>query len=204
MLQREGLIEGEANRMVRVASFSIQDLEELYALRITTEALAIRLTVPAMTAGDVAFLKECLDQMDRHATGRDVDAWESHHRAFHQRLVRGAGARPLRLIAELSDHAERYRRLYIAGDPRAFSVGAAEHVAIVDACRDGDAQEASERLARHLSRTALTVFMRDWPEHEPATVRAALRTVIGAVASSSPSTPAAAEHPEEERAHVRR
>src|ERR1700680_4698252 len=38
VLQREGLVEGEANRMVRVTPFSIQDIEQLYAVRIANEA----------------------------------------------------------------------------------------------------------------------------------------------------------------------
>jgi DNA-binding GntR family transcriptional regulator len=178
MLQREGLIEAEANRMVRVASFSVEDLEELYALRIVNEALGIRLTVPVMTAEDDAFLKESLRRMERLAAARDFPVWEEHHRAFHRRLVRAAGARPLRLLAELSDHSERYRRLYVDQDPRAWSVGAAEHVSIVEACSARDVGAAGERLARHLSRTALTVLMHAAPEHEPACVRSALRSVL--------------------------
>jgi DNA-binding GntR family transcriptional regulator len=178
MLQREGLVEAEANRMVRVAAFSIEDLEELYALRIVNEALAIRLTVPTMTAADDAFLQDALAAMERHARERDFDGWEHHHGAFHRRLVRSAGARPLRLLAELADHSERYRRLYAEQDPRAWSVGAAEHEGIVEACRARDRAQAAERLARHLSRTALTVLTHVAPEHEPATVRSALRAVI--------------------------
>jgi DNA-binding GntR family transcriptional regulator len=131
-----------------------------------------------MTADDDAFLEESLGQMESLAVEHDFAGWEEHHRAFHQRLVRAAGARPRRLLAELSDHSERYRRPYIDQDPRAWSVGAAEHVSIVEACRDRDVRAAGERLARHLSRTALTVLMYAAPEHEPALVRSALRSVL--------------------------
>jgi DNA-binding GntR family transcriptional regulator len=178
MLQREGLVEGEANRRVRVAPFSLADLEELYALRIVNEALGIRLTVPSMTEEDDEFLADSLRRMAHYANERDVDVWEQHHREFHRRLVRLAGPRPLRLLSELSDHSERYRRLYIASEPRAWTVGAAEHEAIVEACQEREAASAAERLARHLSRTALSVLMLVAPEHEPARVRAALRSVI--------------------------
>lgn len=88
MLQREGLVTAEANRMVRVAQFSIQDVEELYAVRIANEALGIRLTVPVMSADDHASLKQALSQMSQFAAHGDVDAWEQHHRAFHTQLVR--------------------------------------------------------------------------------------------------------------------
>jgi DNA-binding GntR family transcriptional regulator len=179
MLQREGLIEAEANRRVRVAEFSVEDLEQLYAMRITNEALGIRLTIPQMDAGDDRFLDESLRQMDRHANAREIEIWEKHHRAFHQRLVSHAGQRLRRTLAELSDHSERYRRLYIEAEPRAWSMAASEHESIVEACRLRDPAEAASRLARHLARTALTVLMIVVPEHEPATVRAALGGVVG-------------------------
>jgi DNA-binding GntR family transcriptional regulator len=180
ILQREGLVEGEANRMVRVAPLSIDDIEELYAVRIAIGTLGVQLTVPVMTAEDDEFLDECLSQMARHAKAGDVDSWEHHHIAFHARLVRGGGRRLARLLSELSDHAERYRRLYINSEPRAMSVGAVEHEAIVAACHGRDALLAAMELARHLSRTALTALMHIAPEHEPAMVRSALRAVIGA------------------------
>lgn len=179
MLQREGLLEGKANRMVRVTPFSIADIEELYAVRISNEALAVRVTAPGMTPADDALLDESLREMARCVELRDIAAWELHHRAFHAYLVRGAGRRLRRLLAELSDHAERYRRLYIAHEPRAMSVGAAEHEAIVSACRERDGALAAAELARHLSRTALTVLMQIAPEHEPAMIRATLRSVLG-------------------------
>ncbi len=185
MLQREGLVEGEANRRVRVASFSVGDLEQLYALRIVNEALAVRVTVPALTSEDDGFLDESLERMARSANERNVDEWEVYHRAFHRQLVHRAGERLRRLLSELSDHSERYRRLYIEHEPRAWSMGAAEHEAIVEACHARDPSAASVSLARHLSRTALTVLMYVAPDHEPAVVRGALRAVAGSDGPSS-------------------
>src|SRR5947208_4488476 len=45
MLQREGLIDSEPNRRVRIAALSVTDLEQLYALRVMVEALAVQLSV---------------------------------------------------------------------------------------------------------------------------------------------------------------
>jgi DNA-binding GntR family transcriptional regulator len=178
MLQRDGLVSGEANRMVRVATFSIKDVEELYAVRIANEALAIRLTVPEMTEADDDFLKDSLVHLATLAEAGDVDGWELKHRAFHAHLVYGGGKRLSALLTELYDHAERYRRLYITGEPRAMSIGTSEHEAIVDACRSRDAPRAAAELARHLSRTALMALMQIAPEHEPAMVRKTLRAVV--------------------------
>ena len=79
------------------------------------------------------------------------------------------------MTEQFFEHSERYRRTYITGDPRAWSQGAAEHREIVDACRQGDARLAAGLLARHLSRTALSVLLSMAPEHDPVLVRTAVR-----------------------------
>lgn len=178
MLQRDGLMAGEANKSMRIAEFSIDDVEELYTVRIVNEALGIRLTVPTLTAADDTFLGECLERMTALAERGDVDAWEHVHRAFHTHLVHRGGRRLQAHLSELYDHAERYRRLYITSEPRAMSIGAHEHELIVAACRCREAGAAAGELARHLSRTALMALMQIAPEHEPAKVRGALRAVL--------------------------
>src|SRR5262249_50515953 len=96
MLQREGLIDSEPNRRVRVAQLSVADAEQLYAARVMVEALAVRLTVPAYTASDLAELKATLAQMAK-LSGRDIDVWEAVHQRYHRLLRKYAGERITRL-----------------------------------------------------------------------------------------------------------
>ena len=183
LLEREGLVEAELNRRVRVASFSPGDLEELYALRIVNEALGIRATVPHLTAEDVASLHADIERMESLA-GTEVGLWEPVHRHFHHTLIAYSGSRIVRLAEQLSDHAERYRLVYVTQDPRAWSVGAAEHREIVAACDAGDPVAAADALARHLARTAGSVLMHVAPDHDPSLVRSAVR----AASSTEPAT----------------
>jgi DNA-binding GntR family transcriptional regulator len=179
MLQREGLVEAEVNRRGRVSSFSIDDLEQLYAMRIVHESLAIRINVPRFTKRDIDALRGCLRRMDALA-GHDLRQWQAVDREFHFTLLAHAGERLMRTIRELYDHADRYRWLYIKGVPRALTIAADEHKSIFDACVDGNAAQAAAELARHLARTALTVLTHHAPEHDPTTVRAAIRLATGA------------------------
>ena len=183
LLEREGLIHAEVNQRACVAPFSIEDLEQLYAFRIVTEALGVRLSVPHFTAPELDALDDALARLDALA-GRDPCEWEHLHRDFHRLLARHAGERIERLIVDGFEHAERYRRAYLTGDPRAWSRGSAEHRDIVEACKAGDPALASVHLARHLSRTALTVLTLVAPEHDPEMVRAALRQVTGPVTAA--------------------
>jgi DNA-binding GntR family transcriptional regulator len=178
MLQRDGLIESEPNRRVRVTALSITDLEQLYASRIVIEALALRITVPRATEADLETLDAAIAAMAGAAQLRDVSLWEIPHREFHGVLRRHAGDRLIRLASELAAHGERYRRVYLT-EPIAWSSAAFEHGAIVEACRARDDALAADLLARHLARTALTVIASSAPEHDALPVRMAVRLVAG-------------------------
>lgn len=183
MLQSEGLVVAEPGRRSRVAVVSAPDLEQLYALRIAVEALAVRLTVPRIQDADLAQLHRLLDEMDELGRLRDFDRWEIPHRAFHRALVSMGGERLVTMLNELSDHAERYRRILLE-QPRAWSAVASEHAAIVEACDSRNAGEAASRLAAHFATTALTVCATLAPEYEPADVRESLRLVRAASGST--------------------
>lgn len=179
LLEREGLVESEVNHRVRVASFSVSDLEQLYAMRIHLEALGIRLTVPRLSSEDLTRLEENLARMDEFAGAEDYEEWEIPHRAFHAILVSQAGDRLVGTISELYDHAERYRRAFMHETYQAWDTSIVEHREIFEICRNRDPATTSERLARHYSVTALSVIAALAPEHEPLAVRTALRMVTG-------------------------
>ncbi len=179
LLQREGLVEGAHNQRVRIASFSTADLEQVYAARIMLESLAVRMTVPRLGEDDGRALGAYLVQMGVLATTEEYERWNTAHRAFHAGLVARGGARLLAQIDQLSDHAERYRRYYATWSPGAWVAGAAEHQAILAACRERDPAAAAEQLARHYATTALRVIALVEPEHDPAIIRTALRSVVG-------------------------
>jgi DNA-binding GntR family transcriptional regulator len=186
LLEREGLVDAELNRRVRVAPFSPGDLEEVYALRIVNEALAIRATVPHLTPEDLASLHADMDRMEA-LSGTDIVDWEPVHRHFHHTLVAYGGQRLVSLIQQLSDHAERYRLVYLPREPRAWSVGAAEHREIVAACEAREEARAAELLARHLARTAGSMLMHVAPDHDPALMRNAVRAVTHAEPTTRPT-----------------
>lgn len=175
MLVGEGLLESEPNRGVRAAGYSIPDLEELYSVRVTLEALGIRLTIPRLGPEDVAELEGLMAQMAHHAQARDYERWAVPHRAFHVGLVKHSGARLVTTLMQLSDHAERYRRLYTTSQvPRGWLGGVAEHRAILDACKRGDVEGGVTALAAHLAHTAFGVIARIEPAYEPAALETAL------------------------------
>ena len=94
MLQREGLVEAEVNRRGRVSSFSMDDLEQLYAMRIVHEALALRINVPQFTAGS----RHAARPVTPHGrlVDQDLRQWQVVDRELHFSLVSYVGDRMLR------------------------------------------------------------------------------------------------------------
>src|SRR4051794_30978717 len=175
MLQGEGLILSEPNRRVRVAPLSLADVEELYAIRIPLEVMALRLSLPRMTPEDIADLEGFMAAMAHFAAADDYARWYVPHQAFHRGLTRRAGARFDALLVQLFDHAERYRRMHFG---RRFSTqSTTDHRDILDACEAGDADLASALLGRHLARTVFDIVEVVEPEYDLAALRQVLDDV---------------------------
>ena len=178
MLQGEGLVEAEHNRRVRVAPMTPSDLEQLYVMRVTLEAEALRLSVALMTPEDLARLEGFMAEMAHYASAKDYRRWVVPHREFHRALTAHAGARVNGLLGLLFDHSERYRRLHIGHGPSAWAT--AGHREILDACKTGDRDASGARLASHLARTGLEVIELLEAVYEPDALRTALLDAGGA------------------------
>ena len=180
MLQEEGLIEAEPNRRARVTRFDPTDLDTVYGCRVMLESLGCLLTVRSFSDEEIAALHGSLEAMATHAESQSVERWQTAHREFHRLLVARANDQFGRTIAAYQDRAERYWLMFIrANGSGGLSMRGAEHRAIYEAASRRDAAETANLLARHLSRTALTLMAQLAPEHEPLTVRTALQLISG-------------------------
>jgi DNA-binding GntR family transcriptional regulator len=115
-----------------------------------------------------------LAQMAHYAAQQDVEGWEGPHTEFHRRLVQHGGRRVVEMLDQLSDHAGRYRRVYLAGTTYGFDAAAAEHRAILDSCRARQVDLAASQLAQHLAHTAIDVLGMADEGHEPRALQVAL------------------------------
>lgn len=174
----------EVNQRARVTDLSVEEVEHLYALRVSNETLALGLSVPRFTAAD-------LDELDRlvgelaEAGGRGFDLWEGQHHRFHMRLVAHVGEGMLQSMNQWAEHTGRYRKIYVSWGGSGWTLGAREHAELVRLCRERDAVAASTLLARHLSRAGLALIASMDPTHDPALLRAAIRQALAAAERSS-------------------
>ena len=184
LLQHEGLVLAAPNRRVQIATLTADDFEGIVIARLALEAIAIRITVPTLTATDFAALEGDMAQMEYFQRVGDQPGFRGPHRAFHRALTAAAGPRVGAAIAELADHAERYRLRF--GTFGGRDVGRAEHRAILAAATVGDADLAADRLAAHHARTILLVVGGLDPDHDLDRLRAAIRAVAPGAEAALP------------------
>lgn len=140
-LVAEGLLEASSHRGVRVPLPTLEDLNDIYRIRIALECEALALS---MQHGDDHWEGAVLSaahRLERAPMPTDVAGgpalrdWESRHRAFHTALIAAAPApRLLRLVGQMVDQTERYRALRLAHyDPDKIEHFVQEHIELRDA-----------------------------------------------------------------------
>jgi DNA-binding GntR family transcriptional regulator len=156
----EGLVVGEDRRGFRVAPASIDDLDEITALRCELEGLALRWSIERGGDAWEAEVVGAFHHLSRFVwrtpgQPHQISAeWEKRHAAFHHALSAACGsARLSRLRAQFFDQTNRYRRLSVSVK-RAPRDDRAEHRALMEATLARDADRAVALMQRHIRRTA--------------------------------------------------
>jgi DNA-binding GntR family transcriptional regulator len=168
-LSSESLVEGEANRGLKVTGASLEDLADIMRTRRQIERLSL---AAAIARGDAAWEAEIVASMHLlsrtplPSTESDRAAaalWEKQHRRFHHALVAACGsAWLLRFWNTLADHSERYRKVRLLHHREAGAAVRdvnAEHAAIMSAVLDRDTARATELMDAHLTATETSVAL---------------------------------------------
>jgi DNA-binding GntR family transcriptional regulator len=147
-LQAYGLVETIDNRGIFVSEMSIKKLLDSFDVREVHEGLAARLCCERMNRKEIAELEEMAQEMHALANRGELMEMANLDREFHRRLVQ---ASENSMLIRLADN---YRLLgkviQMSRDPDDVR---AEHMAILDAIREGKPDDA-ERLMRSHIRTA--------------------------------------------------
>ncbi|MFO1062067.1 MAG: GntR family transcriptional regulator [Dongiaceae bacterium] len=145
-LEAEGLVEPKPHRGAVVAALSTQDITEKFEVRFALEGMALRLSVPRLTAVQ---LREARRQLAALAAQHGVAEHVEAHRRFHMALYAGADRPYLKqLIQRQFDAIERYIRVEAAVAP--LDGDFAEHRALLVACGKHDVAGALAIAETHI------------------------------------------------------
>jgi len=145
-LEGEGLLRREG-RVLVVNAVSVEDIMEILAVRRVMEAEAVRLATGHLSKTRIADIRAAIEGMvtvesvtgDRHWSVDDM---------VHLSIAEASGNRLiLRLVKDLR---ERTRMFGLTRIPRRFDPGKAEHLAILAAMEEGDAERAARLMQAHI------------------------------------------------------
>ena len=148
-LESEGLVVSLPRRGSRVAPLSVDELEEIQALRLGLETVLARRGAEAITDAALAEMTAARDEMERAFRAGDLDSYLASFWSLRDACYRCAG-RP-RLERALQDQRVRVERyvLTLCRDPEAFADLRRGPDTLLEACRarDGEAAEEATRDA---------------------------------------------------------
>ena len=150
ILEAERLIRNVPNKGATVTELSIQDMNDLYSVRMLLESEAVRSSEP-LTAEMSEFLESLLVDLEAADEAGDIPTTMRLHRDFHFGLYERAESSWLPFVIDiLWKHAERYQWLSLQYRP---DVASDEHRAILRALERGHMDLAAEAVRTHLDTT---------------------------------------------------
>ncbi|MDH3540567.1 MAG: GntR family transcriptional regulator [Acidimicrobiia bacterium] len=146
-LAAERLVIAKAHATAVVAPLGLDDLQELYELRMAIEPALCRLALPNLSRATVLHMEEQLETMEQTDNAL---TWVTTNDRFHADMYRQA-ARPR--MVDIVDHARqqtgRYTRVLIS--ELGMGQSNEQHRAILDAVVAADAPRLEAEVLNHLS-----------------------------------------------------
>lgn len=150
LLSQDGLVKMVPNYGVMVSPLSIDDFEEIYAVRIGIEGLAIRRTVRRTSLEEMEQCRELYMALEPCAQSGELEEYLHQEWLFRLHLYQiGSSQRFLHMIQNFREQSERYLR-YAYTFQEAISDSYAMHKDILMACEKRDVD-----YAEHLVQQAL-------------------------------------------------
>jgi DNA-binding GntR family transcriptional regulator len=173
-LRDEGLVVDSLHRGTYVRVFTVDDIVDLYNVRLGLESVAIRLA--ARHDRETAALRKAIEAMAAAGRSDDLAAVATYELAFHEALAEMSGNE---YIVSLFKSIAAQVRMAMALDNAAYSDPvevAREHEPLVEAIEAGDEELAAERIAQHISSSLAPALCRLAGPTEAA--RAATRLLV--------------------------
>jgi DNA-binding GntR family transcriptional regulator len=148
-LEAKNLIQIQKNRRLTIRKLSIQDLQELFEIRIKLEVAAAQEAARRCPPETLAFLERALGEMK---DCQDRELYLERNLAFHRAVYQSAGKPILcEIIDDLWHRISPYMYLYLKIDVHSHDPF---HEGLAAALRAGDPEQAGRWLETDLSNSA--------------------------------------------------
>ncbi|QSO54000.1 GntR family transcriptional regulator [Alicyclobacillus curvatus] len=151
LLTAQGFLNIVPRKGVFVSKLSLDELEDMYAVRIELEAMAMRLAVNLHAEAVVGRLTENLSIQEECVAAKDVGRYIQENIRFHEVFSDLCGNSYLRtLIENIETSTLRYRAFSLRTLPGRMDASHRDHEFIRDFIRDGKLAIAEQVLRDHI------------------------------------------------------
>ncbi len=151
-LAKDGLVEQRAGRRAIITTFTKDDLQEIFEMRIVLEAEAARRAAARIDTDTVAELRATGETLKLVTDASDyLSRWADFDEDFHEAIAKAAGS--VRLWQDIS----RYRLLHrgfnkLATNAQDLQEALAEHFQILEALGNRDGATAARCMVAHIEK----------------------------------------------------
>jgi DNA-binding GntR family transcriptional regulator len=147
-LEAEGFVAIQSHRGAVVSKLSLDEIIELFELRMRLEGWLLALAIPEMGDDDLERADAALQTM---ISNRKIENWGQLNWDFHAALYAPSGrGATLRILRRINENMDRYIRLQISltsGQLKAHR----EHKRLLTLCRARNARGAVSELEQHIA-----------------------------------------------------
>lgn len=156
-LELEGLVESIPNKGVYVKGFSPRDIDDMFEIRLSLEGLAVSFAIDRMDEVHLAKIKEVFELLEFYTTKGDFDKVNDFNILFHESIYQATQSTYFEQILKDIHYYVSVTSRHSIARPERLESSLVEHRAILEAIIDGDKEEATERIQRHIRKTQMLV-----------------------------------------------
>ena len=156
-LELEGLVESIPNKGVYVKGFSPRDIDDMFEIRLSLEGLAVSFAIDRMDEVHLAKIKEVFELLEFYTTKGDFDKVNDFNILFHESIYQATQSTYFEQILKDIHYYVSVTSRHSIARPERLESSLVEHRAILEAIIDGDKDEATERIQRHIRKTQMLV-----------------------------------------------
>ncbi len=151
-LEAEGLVLIEPHKGAIVSSFSLEEIDDIFDLRVLLEPRMLAQSAPLLTPQDIAEVSTLGDQFKGAIAAQDIAQWGQLNARYHLALYRHARQpRTLAIVTSLLQTSDRFTRLQM-NRAAALSRAESEHRKLLRLCQEGKVPQACDHLVAHIEK----------------------------------------------------
>lgn len=151
-LEQDGFVEVQARKGVFVLRKSITEIAEMITVWAALESMAARLATEHATDAEIASLRKMAARFDKSKASAKIEEYSEANIEFHQRILELSQCAMLKSIADgLFLHMRAVRR-HAMPESNRTARSIVDHMHIIEALEDRDADLASKLVRKHTMR----------------------------------------------------